>query len=114
MCDGCFNYVYQRAHIATEALANDPLARLQARHSASKSELFGSAGTKGTVGQNKSPEGGGVDAAINSLSEAHDRLMERGEKLSKLSDKTAAMASASQDFEKMARQLKEQQKSSWF
>lgn len=51
---------------------------------------------------------------MSSLSEAHDRLMERGEKLNKLNDKSADVANAAEEFSKLAKQLNEQQKNRWF
>eukprot|EP01035_Chromulina_nebulosa_P018876 gene18876-24667_t len=46
--------------------------------------------------------------------EAKDRLIERGEKLSKLSDRTADLSNQANEFARLAKQLQEQQKSSWF
>ena len=53
-------------------------------------------------------------ATMAVMSEAHMRLQERGEKLSKLSDRSGEVANAASEFSKMAKKLNEQTKNSWF
>lgn len=49
------------------------------------------------------------------MAEARDQLVERGEKLGRLDDKSAKLADASREFANMAKQLREQQqKQSWW
>jgi Synaptobrevin len=56
----------------------------------------------------------GLSGTMGAMSEAHERLLERGEKLNKLTDKSADVANAAEEFAKLAKQLNEQQKSRWF
>ena len=56
----------------------------------------------------------GISGAMSSMSEAHDRLVERGEKLNTLRDKSADVSNAAEEFAKLAKQLNEQNKSRWF
>lgn len=58
--------------------------------------------------------GGNVNQTMNVLGETHEKLLERGEKLSKLSDRSDLLANQANDFAKMAKALNEQQKSRWF
>ena len=51
---------------------------------------------------------------MNVMNETHEKMLERGEKLSKLSDSSNLMASQANDFAKMAKALNEQQKNRWF
>lgn len=55
-------------------------------------------------------------ATMATMSEARDQLIERGEKLGRLDDKSAKLADASREFANMAKQLREQQqqKQSWW
>ena len=80
-------------------------------------ELFGSGSGSATPNASspsvKTNEGN-IAAAASQLNETQQRLQERGEKLSKLSDRTADMNNAAEEFEKMARQLNQQQKGWWF
>eukprot|EP01039_Chlorochromonas_danica_P008537 gene8537-9410_t len=55
-----------------------------------------------------------TNATMGLMSEAHEKLVERGEKLSRMSDKTEELASQASEFARLARQLNEQQKSRWF
>ena len=75
--------------------------------------------------ERKAGEGGGGGAlehaskASNDMSATMDELQsgfhERGEKLSKLSDKTAELADASAEFEAMCRKLnQQQQRKAWW
>lgn len=56
----------------------------------------------------------GLNATMSTMSEAHERLQERGEKLAKLSDRTEEMSNQANEFARMAKQLNEQQRSRWF
>lgn len=40
--------------------------------------------------------------------------MERGEKLNRLTDKSADVSNAAEEFAKLAKQLNDQQKNRWF
>lgn len=85
------------------------------RQAAGKKDLFGSAVTfPANRDGSDSKTSSGISGAMSSLSEAHDRLMERGEKLNKLNDKSADVANAAEEFSKLAKQLNEQQKNRWF
>lgn len=55
-----------------------------------------------------------TNATMGLMSEAHEKLVERGEKLSRMSDKTEELASQASEFARLARQLNEQQKARWF
>lgn len=57
---------------------------------------------------------GSTEKTMNVMSETHEKLLERGEKLSKLSERSELMANQANDFAKMAKALNEQQKSRWF
>lgn len=48
------------------------------------------------------------------LSDTRDKLVERGEKLNRLQDRTEDLANSASEFAKLAKQLNEQQKSRWF
>lgn len=56
----------------------------------------------------------GVSATMGLMNETHDKLLERGEKLSRVQDKTEEMANQAGEFARLAKQLNEQQKSRWF
>ena len=80
-----------------------------------KQELFGNAPSAAQQDHKvKQGSAAGLSATMSTMSEAHERLLERGEKLNKLSDKTADMANSANEFSKMAKQLHEQQKNRWF
>ena len=92
----------------------------QAKQAAVKKDLFGNAVTAVmNAGRDRSDtksnsSSSAVSGAMSSMSEAHDRLVERGEKLSRLNDKSADVANAAEDFSRLAKQLNEQQKNRWF
>ncbi|KAL7564779.1 hypothetical protein ACA910_021042 [Epithemia clementina (nom. ined.)] len=65
-----------------------------------KNLLFGGA----TEGPDKPAER--MDGLMNSLGETRNALLERGDKLSSLNDKSAQMVSASEDFAKLANELR--------
>ena len=92
----------------------------QAKQAAGKKDLFGNAviavmGAGRDRSDTKSnTSSSAVSGATSTMSEAHDRLVERGEKLNKLNDKSADVANAAEEFSKLAKQLNEQQKNRWF
>ena len=55
-----------------------------------------------------------TEGTMDALNETKQRLGERGEKLSHLSDKTEELANASANFAKLAKELNEKQRNSWF
>lgn len=57
-----------------------------------------------------------VNGTINTMNEINERLKQRGERLTRLQDRTEDLANNAGEFAKMAKQLKEQQKKSsgWF
>ena len=56
----------------------------------------------------------GTNAAMSTMSEVHERLMERGEKLNRMTDKSAEVSNAAEEFAKLTKQLNDQSKSRWF
>lgn len=56
----------------------------------------------------------GLAGTMGVMNDTHEKLIERGEKLSQLSDRTADMANQANEFARLAKQLNEQQKSRWF
>lgn len=54
-----------------------------------------------------------IVGTVNLLNETKHKLLERGEKINQLSDKSADLANAASEFANIARQLNQQQKS-WF
>ena len=91
----------------------------QAKQAAGKKDLFGNAVIAVMGGRDRSDtksntSSSAVSGAMSTMSEAHDRLVERGEKLNKLNDKSADVANAAEEFSKLAKQLNEQQKNRWF
>lgn len=62
---------------------------------------------------------GTTASTMATMAEARDQLVERGEKLNRLDDKSAKLADASREFSNMAKQLRQQQErqnnvSSWW
>ena len=53
------------------------------------------------------------NATVTKLSETHQLLQQRGEKLSEVSDKSKQMSDQSKEFANMAKQLRQKQ-TSWF
>lgn len=102
----------------------DMLARMKpvpkARGDASKqyleerAKLLAEASAKQTQEEEGKRERGNTAQTMNVLSETHERLLERGEKLARVSDRSELMANQANDFAKMAKALNEQQKSRWF
>ena len=58
--------------------------------------------------------GGNVSATMGVMNETHEKLQERGEKLSRLQDRTEEMSNQAGEFARLAKQLNEQQKARWF
>jgi hypothetical protein len=78
-------------------------------HAASRAELF-----SGSTAQPPTAAKGGLAGTTATLAEVGDRLRERGQKLERLSDKSADMANAANDFARLAKQLNEQSRSNGF
>lgn len=60
-----------------------------------------------------SPGAGGVSEVRGTMEQTRNKLLERGEKLSSLQDKTAQMQSDAEDFHAMAKKLAKQNESWW-
>lgn len=56
----------------------------------------------------------GVAGTMATMNETHEKLIERGEKLSRLADRTDEMSNQANEFARLAKQLNEQQRSRWF
>ena len=57
---------------------------------------------------------GGMSALKAHLGEAHDKLQQRGEKLSELNDKSDRLKSSANEFAKLAQQLNKDRANSWW
>lgn len=57
---------------------------------------------------------GGLAGTMSTMAEVNEKMLERGEKLSKLSERTADLSNNANEFARLAKQLKDQQKNSWF
>jgi hypothetical protein len=81
-----------------------------------KKQLFKGAveNEKGKGNEPVSKTSQGTSATMATMNETKDRLLERGEKLSQLQDKTGDLANQASEFARLAKQLNEQQKSRWF
>ena len=57
-----------------------------------------------------------LNGTINTMNEINERLKQRGERLTRVQERTEDLANNAGEFAKMAKQLKEQQKKSsgWF
>ena len=75
---------------------------------------IGNNGGKDRRNNNSNSSQSAVSGAMSNMSEAHERLLERGEKLNRLTDKSADVNNAAEEFAKLAKQLNEQNKSRWF
>lgn len=123
-CDGCYNRVMD---LQEKKNREEMLARMKpipkARGDASKlyleerAKLMAEASQDGGAdGEGKVGRGarGNTAQTINVMSETHEKLLERGEKLNRLNDRSELMANQANDFAKMAKALNEQQKNRWF
>lgn len=123
-CDSCYNRIsflidsrtskHQEKRQQDKLLAATNANKSTSQVDSNKQELFKSSTNPTTIKKVGSPATVNTDATINHLNETRERLMERGEKLSKLSDKTAQMSDSASEFAKMAKQLRDQHKNSWF
>ena len=82
---------------------------------AEKQELFGGAIMKNMksliMGEEEEEEEDQIQSVTAKLSATRDAFNERGERLSSLAEKTAALQDASKDFASMAKELRKQQES---
>lgn len=137
ICDSCYNRVYSlqeeaikqerlQEHEASRKAPSRNNDRLSSSLEKNKMDLF-----KGAVISKKevtNKDTGGSEASrsktlgvsdmtstiSSTMNETYSQLMERGDKLSKLSDKTEEMSHQAGEFARLAKQLNEQQKSRWF
>jgi hypothetical protein len=58
--------------------------------------------------------GGGLAGTANTMAEINQRMLERGEKLNRVADRSAELSNAAHDFSKLAKQLNEKQSNRWF
>lgn len=137
MCDGCFNRLCSAVESAARAAAawaaekERAVASVAASRGADKTALMAgataAAARPAPTAAIRSPAGAGSAAATvggqitglqATLGEARDRLAERGEKLSRLEDRTAEMADSAVSFAAAAEKLRKQQASGglggWF
>lgn len=89
------------------------------KFSADKLKLFSSNGsnlspTVDKPSRNSNTTTSTTSATMSTMNEVAQRLHDRGEKLSKMSDRSAQLADNASEFSRLAKQLKEQQKNSWF
>ena len=115
--------------------SSNPVSPIKISQDRNLKDLFGNAvqfkDKDGNIGNNGGKDGGNyggkdrrnnvsnssqsaVSGAMSNMSEAHERLLERGEKLNRLTDKSADVNNAAEEFAKLAKQLTEQNKSRWF
>jgi len=105
---------------AATAAASSRASRVEPGPSAArrdtKADLLGVFGIRSGEDDSNKVRGaaGGAAATMAAMSEAHMRLQERGEKLSRLTDKSGEVANAASEFSKMAKKLNEQSRNSWF
>ena len=85
---------------------------------ADKKKLFGSAVEVASKEQGTSPSkkpSSTMAKTMHSMGETHEKLLERGEKLSKAAIRSEELSNQANDFAKLAKQLADQQKASrWF
>ena len=96
------------ASSSATAAARARLQRLEAEEQANRDSLFGGDVMEqaksmlfGNTMEEKEKRGETMDGLMNSLGETRNALLERGDKLSSLNDKSAQMVSASEDFAKL-------------
>jgi len=78
-----------------------------------RAQLLGSGPAKATEGKDNA-RGAAVSGAKAAMEEANKKAHERGDKLSELAQKSQQMQKDSEDFLKMAKQLNQRNKNSWF
>eukprot|EP01032_Pedospumella_encystans_P009188 gene9188-10842_t len=123
-CDSCYNKVMdlQEKRNRDEMLSKmKPIPRVLSSNASkqyleNRSKLLAEA-DEDKAGDPTTPGGrrqNNTSQTMNTLNETHVKMLERGEKLSKLAESSNLMASQANDFAKMAKALNEQQKSRWF
>jgi len=126
-CDTCFNIVHNKVtQVKNRVLLNSmkprstpsptqqsEYSRQKSSEQASRFDLF--SGAKTTTSDDKKKDvHSNMAGTMSELSETKQRLNERGEKLNRLQDKTADLSNAASDFAKLAKQLNQKSKNSWF
>lgn len=131
VCDSCYNRVLhlqekanQRELISSIRPMNNRAAEMMGdtnyhNNNNNREKLLGSRSGDARDSNKKDASAAGrsstgLNATMSTMSEAHERLQERGEKLAKLSDRTEEMSNQANEFARMAKQLNEQQRSRWF
>jgi hypothetical protein len=105
---------------ARKSLKQLRLERLEAEGEADRNSLFGgimgsAAKLFGTEGEPQTPtQSDEVKGLSDSLGQTRNALLERGDKLATLDDKSAKMVDASADFARMAKELRKKSEKSWF
>jgi hypothetical protein len=84
------------------------------QNDADKKTLFAGSKIDDSRERKGSAASGGMSATMSTLNEVGQNLEERGERLRNLDDKTKKLADASNEFANLAKQLKEQQRGSWW
>jgi hypothetical protein len=137
-CDSCFNYLsheimrqkkiskLKEAARSTRQVHTPSVSSTsssQVKQDTNKKALFGNSKTQSS-GSGKDRDsrrhsvsdgaGSGLSGTMSTMSEAHERMMERGEKLTRLTDKSADVSNAAEEFAKLAKQLNEKSSDRWF
>lgn len=131
-CDGCYNRARSEiaAHERQKMIANmrklpangnssngmtsEEYLQNQSRADAeSRQQLFSGGNTSAGSNSTGAQMSSSTNETLNALGDAKIQLQQRGEKLKHASDRSAELAEASSEFAKMAKQLKEQNRS-WF
>jgi hypothetical protein len=136
VCDGCFNRLCADADAAAAAVAGRAAERETARRAGAaaaaaadeakeqkrqaRASLLGGGASSGAgsgagagPGTGAGVKGGLADAA-EAAAQARDKLVERGERLSRMEERTQQLSDSAGTFSSLARQLAEQQKSRWW
>lgn len=126
VCDGCFNRAFSEVESFKSSKFLSEIKPIEIKANFSKPSdaenrqtLFTSSKEKSgeTLPQDKIvQQQGSAAAAVSVLSEARQNLEQRGERLTQLSEKSEKLASASNEFANMAKQLRkqQQQKNTWW
>ena len=114
----------QRASVSQQgsrSLADVRLERLEAEERAQRESLFGGlldqAASYVLGDATKTPTddtGKQVDGMVSQLNETRNALLQRGQKLADLNEKSEQMVESSANFAKMARELRKKSEQSWF